>query len=86
MMRTNSTCFTHESQKRQSLVRSMYGEKRSTLHSAKYCVSAADMRSFVSRQGKPPFWHLVISASRGVRTRTLVDEVGSESTNCEGRV
>ena len=83
MMRKYSMCLTHESQKLHSFVRSTYGPNRLTLHSAKYWVSAADRRSLESRHGIPPVWHLVMSTSRSERTRTLLGEVGIESTNCE---
>ena len=83
MMRKYSTCLTHESQKRHSFDRSTYGPNKSTLHSAKYCVSAADKRSFESRHGMPPTWVFVMSTSRSDRTRTLLGDVGIESTSCE---
>ena len=83
MMRKYAMCLTHESQKRHSFDRSTYGPNKSTLHSAKYCVSDADKRSFESRHGMPPTWVFVMSTSRSDRTRTLLGDVGIESTSCE---
>ena len=79
MMRKYAMCLTHESQKRHSFDRSTYGPNKSTLHSAKYCVSDADKRSFESRHGMPPTWVFVMSTSRSDRTRTLLGDVGIEN-------